>query len=79
MFSKNVYNKNMNSKIMSSHCSMLFREGRNVSLVMSEFVIVSVIVTATGVKAQRPKRLLATLHCGLRALTWSLEAPHFWC
>jgi hypothetical protein len=33
---------------------------------MREFVIVSVIVTATGVKSQRPKRLLAALyttHC----------------
>ena len=66
MFSVNVlYNKNSNSKKMSSHCSTLFREGRNVSLVMSEFVIVSVIVTATGIKAQRPKRLLATKYTAL--------------
>ena len=52
---------------------MLFREGRNVSLVMSEFVIVSVIVTATGVKAQRLKRLLATLYTALWPQSTHLE------
>ena len=51
--------------MITSYCSTLFREGRNVTLVMSEFVIVSVIVTATGVKAQRPKRLLATKYTAL--------------